>query len=352
MGNEVMNNISSLVSSFVSDFFSNPENADNTEKWLCDKVTAMLPDADKNDKKNICSSIVETINKINSNIQSIDNAIESGGTRESWLCSAVDNSLDNLSYASKAKILMGCCTALESAAGVMNNNEQFKINGELKAFDELWNESDWNEYNVSELTMNVAQQAGAVALKTLAENVMSGIEDGVQNGIELTDEQLCAAVGSAADIGVKTAAAGALQVAYKKGLLDDLLPFDVKPQALADIAVGAIENVKTIAAVANGTLSTEEAIDRVQRNTIARVVNFLGEYGEEVGTAIGGIFGPQGAAVGCTVGKAISFLAKTEAKPFLIESANKLCTCARECFNNAFETAKGFLTDIKNAIFA
>lgn len=352
MEKESLNIVSSLVSSFIADYFSDTDNTENTEKWLSDKISSSLKDIDEEQASSIGKSIVNTVNKINENIQSIDKAIDAGGSKESWLCDSTDIVLSKKAIGTKAKILSSCAEVLHSAAEAFDNDGQFKINGELKTLEEMWEDSNWNEYKVSDLAMNIAQQAGSVAVKTLSENVLSGIEDSIQNGLELDRNQLCAGVGEAADIGIKSAAAGALQVAYKKGLLSDILPFEVKPQALTDIAVGAVENVKTMIMAAEGSLSTEEAIDRIQRNTIARVVNFLAEYGEEVGTAIGTAFGPHGIAIGKAVGKAVSLLSKTEVKTLIIEGANSLCNYARNCLNTIGEKAKKAFNEIKNAIFA
>ncbi len=352
MENQALNNVSSLVTSFVSDFFSNPENAENTEKWVSDKIKSSLADITEDEASKYGKCIVDTVNKINANIQSIDTAIENGGSRESWLCDAANNALKDKSIGTKAKILTSCITSINSVVEEFGHEGQFKVNGELKDVSEMWEDSNWNEYKIDELAKNVAQQAGIVAIKTLSENIISDINESIQNSTELDNDQLCAAVGSAADIGVKTAAAGALQVAYKKGMLKKVLPFEVEPQVLTDIAVGAVENVKIIISAANEGLSAEEAIDRVQRHTIARVVNFIAEKGEAVGTSIGAAFGPHGAVIGKFIGKALSYCAKTDVKEKMIEAGNSICNCARACAKTLAKAAVSTFESIKNAIFA
>ena len=47
MEKESLNNVSSLVSSFIADFFSDPDNTNNTEKWLSDKISSSLKDIDE-----------------------------------------------------------------------------------------------------------------------------------------------------------------------------------------------------------------------------------------------------------------------------------------------------------------
>lgn len=346
------NNITSLVTSLVADYFSDPENSGSSEKWISDKLNEALPELGKESSAAIGKSIINTINSVNSNIAAVDKAIAEGGTRESYLIEAVDSTLPDSSMGTRAKILAGCAGALANAAGEMDNGGLFNINGEMKDFEEMWKEDNWNEYKVSDLASNVAQQAGAAALKTLSENIMSGVEESIQSGVELGNDVLCSEVGSAADVGIKTAAAGALQIAYKKGYLDELMPFEVTPSSLANIAVGAVEDVKTIASVAAGDLSVEEGLDRVQRTGVARVVNFIAENGEAAGAFIGGLFGPQGIAVGRVVGKAISYCAKTEAKQAMIDAGNAICDCARACFTTVKNAAVSAWNTVKNGILS
>lgn len=144
--------------------------------------------------------------------------------------------------------------------------------------------------------------------------------------------------------------AGALQIAYKKGYLDDLLPFYVSPSSLANIAVSAVENIKTIAYIAAGYLSVEEELDRVQKTAVARAVDFIAANGEAAGAFIGSFFVPQGLAVGKAVGKALSYCAKTEAKQAMIDAGNALCSCARSCVKTLVNAAANALSSIKTGL--
>lgn len=341
------NNITSLVTSLVADYFSDPENSGSTEKWIADKLNDALPELGEEASAAIGKSIINTINSVNSNIAAVDKVIAEGGTRESYLREAVDNTLADSSMGTRAKILAGCAGALANAAGEMDNGGMFNINGEMKDFEEMWKDDNWNEYSTGDLASNVAQQAAAAAVKTLSENIMSGVEESIQSGMKMGNDVLCSELGSAADVGIKTAAAGAIQIAYKKGYLDEIMPFEVTPSSLANIAVGAVEDVKTIASVASGDLSVEEGLDRVQRTGVARVVDFIAENGEAAGTYIGGLIGTPGNIIGKIVGKAISYCAKSEARKDMIEAGNAVCNCARACVEvlvkaaaNTFETIK------------
>lgn len=343
--------IGTLVGSLVSDFFSDPSHGDNIGDWIADKLEEALPEEGRENALETGKIMVDTIGRINNNIISLDKSIEEGGTRESYLCEAADKILGD-SMGTKAKVLTVCASALNGAAEAYDNGGKFEINGEIKDYDEMWREDNWNEYKVGDLASNVAQQAGVTALKSLASEITSGIEESMEMGGELGKEQLCAAVGTASDVGVKTAAAGALQIAFKKGYLGDVLPEDTAPSDLASIAVDAVEGVKTAVKVADGTLSVEEGVDRIQRTAVARAVDFIATYGESCGTKIGALFGPTGAVVGKVVGKALSFCAKTEARQAMIDAGNAICNCARACVKTLAKAAANTFETIKNGFLS
>lgn len=343
--------IGTLVGSLVSDFFSDPAHGDDIGNWIADKLEEALPEEGRESAAETGTAIVDAVGRINDNIISLDKSIEEGGTRESYLYEAADKILGD-SMGTKAKVLTVCAVALNGAAEAYDNGGKYEINGELKDYDEMWLEDNWNEYKVGDLASNVAQQAGVTALKSLASEITSGIEESMEMGGELGKEQLCAAVGTATDIGVKTAAAGALQIAFKKGYLNDALPDDTAPGDLANIAVDAVEGIKTAVKVADGTLSIEEGVDRIQRTAVARAVDFIATYGESCGEKIGEFFGPKGVVVGKVVGKALSYCAKTEARQAMIDAGNAICNCARACVKTLAKAAANAFATIKNGVMS
>ncbi len=339
--------INSLVSEFISDYISNADNSGNIEQWVADKMQSEIPNMDISEAADIAAKITATINSINNNIQSINNAAENGVTRESWFIKNFDKTTADKSAGEKGKILTGLANGLCNAVKAFNGETE--IYDELTEADEAWDDSKWNEYSLSDIALKVVQQAGAASLKALEANLDEAAEQEIESGISA---DVISPIGSAMDVGIKVAAAGALNTAYKKGMFEDFLPEDISTQSLSNIAVGAVENVRVFAQAAQGEISVEEAVDKTQRNTIARMVDFLADNSDKIGGFVGSIFGPKGAEIGKKVGKVVKYLATTEVRDFITEGANKVCSFARSCVQTVAEKAVSIFEGIKNFIFS
>lgn len=339
--------ISSLVSKFIVDYLKNAQNSENVEQWVAGKMQSEIPDMDSSEASDISAKITSTINNINSTIQSINNAAENGVTRESWFIKNFDKATADKSAGAKGKILTdmanGLCNALKAFSAEAENYDV------LAEVDEAWDDSKWDEYTLSDIATKVVQQAGAASLKVLEEAFNDAVEQGIESGI---NADVISPIGSAIDIGIKTAAAGALNAAYKKGLFEGILPEDISIQSLADIAVGAVENIKIFAQAAQGEISVEEAIEKAQRNTIARMVNFLADNSDKIGCFIGAFCGPEGAEIGTKIGQVIKFAATEAVREDITEGINNVCNYARIYAKTATENAIDIFEDVKNLVFS
>lgn len=336
------NNFIHLVTDFVGDFLSNEDNSANVGNWLSGAMTKFMPNMSAEEANMASSIIVKTVNSLNEKIQ----AVQQADNTEDWFRDEFNKGTADFSAAEKGKILT------EAYNGLSNAESGFT--GEVQEPAEKISEEEWDNFSLLQMTSDVLKKSGETALRSLAYNAGEAIQQSIDGAtpIKSAADALASSVGTAIDTGLKCAASGAALIAQKKGWLKNFLPVDATVQEITNIAVGAVENVKTFFAVGSGACSTEEAIDRIQRTVVARAVDFLAVNSPTIGASIGAVFGPAGAEIGYTIGQGISYLAKTDAREFFEAGMNNVCTAARtiasKVGNKIKNTAKAGIEKIKS----
>ncbi len=93
----------------------------------------------------------------------------------------------------------------------------------------------------------------------------------------------------------------------------------------ANVAFGAIENVKIFSAWARGEISWEECRDQIGQTTASIAGGAIaGVKGVGVGAILGGILGPVGSAVGGFVGGVVGYMAGSEVGKAVYQGAKKV----------------------------
>ncbi|MCM1060330.1 MAG: hypothetical protein NC452_08545 [Eubacterium sp.] len=336
-----MENFVHLVTDFVGDFLSNEDNSANVGKWLGGAMTKFMPEMSADEANSASDIIVNTVKSLNAKIQ----AVQQADSAEKWFRDEFNSQTETLSPAEKGKILSQAFNGFAEAESGFTGEPAEAAGGIA--------DNAWDNFSLLQMSTDVMKKAGEAALYSLAGSAGEVVKQGIEGvvSVEGAAEALASSVGTAADTGVKCAASGAALIAHKKGWFKKFLPVDASVQEIANIAVGAVENVKTFFAVGKGLCSTEEAIDRVQRTVVARAVDFLAVNSPAIGTSIGAIFGPTGAAIGNAIGNGISFLAKTDAREFFVKGLNKVATAARTVVSKAKDKLKAGLNKIKVSLF-
>lgn len=335
------NNFLGLVTRCLNDFFENDGNCSDTEKWLGITITKFLPDMPENEALENSREIVDTVNSLNIRLQSAQQASDI----EQWFREELDKQTENCSDAEKGKILSQAFNGLSEAESGFTGEDPEKAT-EIP-------DDEWDNLSVIQMSSDVVKKCGKAALNSLAaysDTADEPAKDAVPN--EKLKNALVSSIGTAVDTGVKCAASGAVFIAHKKGLLNKILPANTSVKEITNIAVGAVENIKTFAALGSGKCTTQEAIDRAQRNAVARVVDVVAEKSPAIGRKIGSVFGPVGAAVGETIGRGISYLAKTEVRDFIETGLNKVCTFARNACSKVVSSVKEAFNKVKSKLFS
>lgn len=222
-----------------------------------------------------------------------------------------------------------------------------------------WNELNWNEYKVRDLSIGIGKQACAAGLQGAA--VGAGLkvaQNWIENGSVDGDEVIETALKTGADVGVKTAAAGAMKVAVEKGIVD-FIPKGTSAATCASIAFVAVEDVKILGKMANGELDLREGVEALECTTVSCAAGLAaGGKGAAIGTALGAALGPVGALAGSLIGGTVGYIAGSTVGQAVVKGAQVVRDFAYEgiksvCsgIKSAVSTVGSFFSDCWSAIF-
>lgn len=244
-----------------------------------------------------------------------------------------------------------CTNVLEAPDGTKSNPLPKKSAEELRdeAQSGNWKEWDWNQYQTKDLVKGIARQARTAALQGAAIGAGIDIAEKLFKGKDIKGKDvLKSALSSGADSGSKAALAGALKVASEKGILR-LIPKGTPAGICANIACITIENIKIIVQIAQGKLTLEEGLYKMEEVIVAMVSGFvLMAKGAAIGSSIGIVLGPVGAAIGGFIGGTVGYMLGSKVGETFVKTSRKIRTYVSnklvEKVKSAKETIKNFIT--------
>ena len=313
--------VSRMVTDFVGDYLNEGANSDNMRGWLSGEMTKLMPEMSAYEADSTSREIIDSVNDLNGRIK----AVQQADNTEDWFRDEFNKETADFSAAEKGKLLT------EAYNGLSNAESGFT--GEAPELAEEIPDEEWDNFSLIQMSSDVVKKANVASLMSVAsdEETEDSIQQGIEECIEIEGaEVITAETGTPADVGIKCAAAGAVYAANKMGMLSETLSQNISNRDISNMAVGAVEAARVCINAAAGACSAEEAVERIQRVGVARLVDKLADKAPDVCASIGGIFGPQGAAIGLVVGKAISFLASTKVGEFFKNGLNKIATKARK----------------------
>jgi phage tail tape-measure protein len=87
----------------------------------------------------------------------------------------------------------------------------------------------------------------------------------------------------------------------------------------------AVENIKIIAKIANGELSMQEGLYKMEEIAVAMIGGFvLMGKGAAIGGTVGLVFGPVGVAIGGFVGGTIGYMLGSKAGEIFVKTSRKI----------------------------
>lgn len=317
----VNENVSRMVTDFVGDYLSEGKNSENMQGWLSGEMSKLMPEMSADEADSTSREIIDSVNDLNGRIKSVQQA----DNTEDWFRDEFNKETSYFSAAEKGKLLTDAYNGL--------SNAESEFTGEAPRLAEEIPEEEWDNFSLIQMSSDVVKKSNVTSLMSVAsdEETEDAIQQGIEECVEIEGaEVITAETGTPEDVGIKCAAAGAVYAANKKGMMGEVLPKNISTRDISNMAVGAVETAKVCINAAAGACSAEDAAERIQRVGVARLVNMLADKAPGVCARIGGIFGPQGAAIGLAVGGAISFLARTEVGEFFKNGLNKIATKARK----------------------
>lgn len=220
-----------------------------------------------------------------------------------------------------------CTNVLEAPDGTKSNPLPKKTAEELRddAQSGNWKEWDWNQYKTKDLVKGIAKQARSAALQGAAIGAGIDVAEKLFTGKDIKSKDvLKTALKSGADSGAKAALAGALKVASEKGVIR-LIPKGTPVGVFANIACIAVENIKIIAKIANGELSMQEGLYKMEEIAVAMIGGFvLMGKGAAIGGTVGLVFGPVGVAIGSFIGGTIGYMMGSKAGEIFVRTSRKI----------------------------
>ena len=277
---------------------------------------------------------------------------------QSKYCKDVENTLDAFQkgdYRGQRKLVPdGQETAIQKAANVLESPDGVKSNVlskrsakelQKEAQSGKWNEVDWNEYKIKEVSLGIGKEVGQAAVFGAAMGGGLYLAEKVWNDEPIDGEEvLKVAIESGVDIGVKAAAASAIKVGAERGLIS-LIPKGTPAGTIANIAFVAVENVKVAGKIASGELAAKEGLEKMEEITVSTVAGIAASAkGAVLGAEIGALLGPPGAVVGGFVGGTIGYMVGSEAGKAVVKATQKVRDCAVNVVKSVVSSATSYVS--------
>lgn len=212
----------------------------------------------------------------------------------------------------------------------------------------------WNSFETKEIAKNIGRMTVAVSVITSVVTAGFDVAARVFKGEKIkSGEVIKDALVSGADTGVKCAAAGALTVAVRKGIIK-VISRNTPAGVLVCIATAGIENVKIFSKFASGKITAKEALDKMGRTSVAIIGGIsLIQIGSEAGVAFTiaalPIISPW---IGMFVGGGVAYCVGAKFGNMVYDGAKKIATVAKNVVksvcNGVKNTVSSICTGIKN----
>ena len=334
-----------ILSNAITSYINNKDSC-SVKEWLKSYLSENIPDKSEEEITQIAHVIVDTITLHEKTMESMESAIESGKSAESWL--QEETASNEKSMGKQAREFAETHTALTA---ISNQYAEYDEQQEVIDIDEIpaeeWNDNNWNKYKIKDLVAETVRQAAETVIRTTASDLYEKtIAYGLKNVI--TDKKLISeSIIKGAGSGIKIAAAGAMEIAESC----NILPTDETDTEIRSLIVSmAIENLKTLIKVSKSEIGLAEGLKNIKDTSLAAVATIIKvksySVGAEIGTAIGASFGPEAAVAGNFIGGVVGRMAGIK----IIDTAKLIGTAAKTVSSKATNTAKSIGNKIKNGL--
>ena len=349
-----------LMERFMGAYAEKPEEAADAS-WLDEHLKAEMPDKTEEEIQSIRQDIQKSVAAWDENMQSLDDALSQGQTKEEWLEGKMQEATVGANVSDYGK-----CLALTNVGLHQENQKAISlIDGEASLvdadFEIVDDEQDWNTENTHELAVQIGKE---VEVSSLASTVLSTgwkLAEQLPISEKLSElKQVGDALRSGDDQGLKEAASAALKSGVEKGYIP-ILPKDTPTSVVSGIACFGVEQAKVMVKFADGEISSGQALNLMGRAAAVNTVNVFSHFGEKIGRQIGQKIGlavgtivpvlaPVGAAVGSFVGATIGRIGGSAIGKAVTKAAKKLAEKAKPVLKRAWEGIKSVGRTIMSGI--
>lgn len=254
-----------MLGGFIDSYAKRDANVDFST-WLSDKLCQEMPNMTSEESARLAGEIMAAVTDYNKTLQKLNEAIDSGCSKEEWLCEQLEEVYADMPPEEAGNALQRMENDLLTAnMQLMGEIDQSVADGMSTVDSES---VEWNRYILKDKAKNIGKQvangvlfAAANALNQKqqgAETIEIGavVNDALRGGLQASPDE------------VKAVVAGAVRVAAEKGLADYLSP-DTPIEDIGDLAGVAVEGAEALSDAVNGKITTTEAMDRVGRAGVA-----------------------------------------------------------------------------------
>lgn len=248
--------------------------------------------------------------------------------------------------------IAGATNVIEAPDGVSSNPLSKESAGRLQdeAQSGNWNELNWSEYKTKDLAIGIGKQAGCAAVQGAVIGAGLEIAGKLCSGEPIDGGEVVeAALVTGSDIGIKSAAAGALKVGVEKNIIT-VIPKGTPAGVLANVANVAIENVKVLGKIGTGEYTLKEGLEKMEETTVATTAGLIASAkGTAAGAAIGLALGPVGAVVGGFIGGAVAYMAGSKVGETVVKGVRKVKEKAKDVLRTVAGGVKSVVGSLVDA---
>ena len=329
--------LSATLARFLNSYVENRDKF-SLDQWLENQIQKELPNVDINEIKATTHDIIEIIKCINEEKADLLKAKSKGVSIKSWLMERIKKFInpDDLSAVTKDLKKANIYDTLELARRSGEDIEAIEpeiIEKEIENSSPIMDKiQEFAEESLKRTALGGAQSASKYILENpdfKFSNILKVAAGGVKDEAKaIIDETI---KGTDNSDKLKIITGGALSV-LAKTMPTDRMPIKTG-SVMGSIASSSIENIKTLNELADGKISTTEAIGNMAINTASTAAGTIvgeatGKVGMAVGSTIGGtlgaIFGPPGVAAGAAIGGAIGKFAGKVIGSKVVQGAAKV----------------------------
>jgi hypothetical protein len=266
-----MNNIEekelkNMISGFLEAYAERDQSVD-FPGWLSDRLQEEMPNMSAEASGRLAAEIIESIAEYDRTLGELNDAIEAGQSKESWLADRLTETCADMPDNEAGTGLRCIYNDLNASNGKLMQELEDEFDGNVIDV-EATEIVEWNEYNLMDEALNVGKQAATTGLAVLADGVKASLESGEAADMgEIIGQALQESMDVAKDE-VKAVVAGAVRVAANKGLTE-MLPADTPTEVIGDVAGAAVESAGAMLDLAMGKTTMVEAMEQVGRANVA-----------------------------------------------------------------------------------